>query len=405
MALLLAKGDDFAEWRGVEEFAAAYRDAAVALASRRHPEGISQLLEVMETLLADIERRNSDVAVRLEDLKARLAGVTEQTQLRRLLDELFACIYGHFDRFSSPVAFFGMADSFLHDLAACCLRLARQHVAGELPPLALIVMGPAGRREATRYSRLQLALVWDGQDAATEERMAQLGEELVTWLRVSGIALDESIAPLNPEWSGSLQQWQARFEAAAEQKDPRSLIELLRLADKTVLVEEGEGGKAFAALCQQYLGQQVFVGNLVGRCLALSSGIGMMGNLRLEKSGPHRGSFPLLEHAFLPLAAAIGSMCLIHGIDLVGSPERLRCLVRLGKLDVDLAERVLAAWHCFSNHRLRLEQTALPGQDCRDILHLTPSALSRGELDELRNSLEAVADLQRYLQVHFGSYT
>jgi len=405
MALLLAKGDDFASWHGVEEFATTYRDAAVALASRRHPEGISHLLELLETLLTGIERNNSQVAVQIEELKIKLAAVTGQAELRGLLLEFFSCIYGHFERFRSPVSFFGMTDAFLHDLAVCCVRLARQHVAGDVPPLALILMGPAGRREATRYSRLQLALVWDGHGNETEERMAQFREELVAWFRVSGIALEESITPANPDWSGNLHQWQARFYAASRRKKRSALIEMLRLADHIVLVEEGNVAAEFKTLCRQCLGQRFFVGNLVDRCLILTNGIGMMGSLRLAKSGPHRGGFSLLEHAFLPLAAAISSLCLIHDIDLVGTPERLRGLVRGGKLDVDLAERVLNAWHCFSGHRLALEQTALPGQDCRDILHLMPATLSRLEQDQLMLALEAVADLQRHLHVHFGSYT
>lgn len=405
MALLLAKGDDFAAWDGVEEFAVAYRDAAVALASQKHPEGISQLLELVDILLTDVDQKNSLFAEQFEEIKRKLADATDQEQLRSLLVDLCDCIYGHFARFRSPVAFFGMTDAFLHNLAACCLRLARQHVTGDLPPFALILMGPAGRREATRYSRLQLALVWDGQDDETETRMAELGEELVAWFRVSGIALEESVTPLSPEWRGSLQQWQARFEAAAGQKDSGVLIELMRLADTIVLIEEGDVAGPFTVLSRNYLCQRNFLANLVERCLVLTNGIGMMGSLRLEKSGPHRGSFSLLDHAFLPLAASIAALCLVHNVDLIGTPERLRSLVRLGKLDVDLGERALNAWYCFSIHRLSLEQTSSPGQDCRDILHLVPARLSSAELEKLRLSLEAVADLQRHLQVHFGSYT
>ena len=51
MALLLAKGENFASWRGVEEFAVAYREAAVRLASRHHPAGMAQLLELVEDQL------------------------------------------------------------------------------------------------------------------------------------------------------------------------------------------------------------------------------------------------------------------------------------------------------------------------------------------------------------------
>jgi len=319
-----------------------------------------------------------------------------------LLAAHFELVCHHYSQFGSPVAFFGMTDLFLRDLSACCLRLARQQIAVTLPPVALLAMGPAGRREATRFCRMQLALVWDGDVAV--ELMEELGEELVAWFRVCGIALEENVTPLSPEWRGSLEQWQARFEEAAKHSNRSVPIELLRLTDRNVLVSEGEVAERFGVLCRSYLSRQGFIANLAERCLLLSNGIGLMGSLRLGKSGPHRGQFSLLDHALLPLAASVAASCLMHGLDLTGTPERLRELVRIGKLDVNLAERALHAWHCFSELRLSLEQKALPGQDCRDILHLTPAALSADESERLRLSLETVADLQRYLQVSFGAY-
>lgn len=402
MALLLAKGEDFASWRGVEEFAVAYREAAVRLASRRHPEGIAQLLELTEDLLSVVEHENSNMAEELERLVKELSSAGEQSQLRTLLADFYDRAYRHFGRFGSPIALFSMTETFLCALGDCCLRLARQQIDAPLPPLALLVMGPAGRREATRFCRVQLALVWDGE--APEALMVQLGEELVAWLRVCGVSLEESITPLNPDWRGNLEQWQARFDAATAKNDRRVLIELLRLADRTVLAGENTVADKFGGICRQYLGQRNFIGNLVERCLLLSNGISMMGSLKLEKSGPHRGGFSLLDHAFLPLAAAVAALSLMHGVNLVGTPERLRGLVRISKLDVDLAERTLHAWYCFSEHRLVLEQTAMPGLDCRDILHLLPATLGAAESERLRLSLETVADLQRYLQVSFGAY-
>ncbi|MDK9717328.1 MAG: DUF294 nucleotidyltransferase-like domain-containing protein [Trichlorobacter sp.] len=403
MALLLAKGEDFASWRGVEEFAVAYREAAVRLATRKHPGGIAHLLELMEDLIAVVDQENSAMQQELDRLVDELAHASEQGQLRSLLVGFYDRAYHHFARFGSPVALFRMSETFLQALADCCLRLAQQQIEEPLPPVALILMGPAGRREATRFCRVQLALVWDGE--ASEELMVQLGEELAAWLRVCGVNLEETITPLNSDWRGSLEQWQARLETAAARNDQRMLIELLRLADRTVLVSEDSVADRFGSICQTYLRQRIFIGNLVDRCLTLSNGIGMMGSLKLAKSGPHRGGFSLLDHAFLPLAAAVGGLCLMHGVDLVGTPERLRGLVRISKLDVDLAERTLHAWHCFSGHRISLEQSAIPGQDCRDILYLLPSTLKAAEAERLRISLETVADLQRYLQVSFGAYT
>lgn len=402
MALLLAKGDVFASWRGVEEFAVSYREAAVRLSSRRHPEAIAQLLELTEDLISVVEQENNSMREELERLISELSCAADQSQLRSLLAGFYDRAYQHFGRFGSPAALFSMSEAFLQALGDCCLRLARQQIDASLPPLALLVMGPAGRREATRFCRVQLALVWDGD--VPEALMLQLGEELVAWFRVCGISLEETITPVNPDWRGSLEQWQARFKAATNKKGQNVLIELLRLSDHSMVAGEGAVADRFGELCQQYLCQRSFIGNLVERCLLLSNGIGMMGSLKLEKSGPHRGRFSLLDHAFLPLASAVAALSLMHGVNLIGTPERLRGLVRISKLDVDLAERALHAWYCFSEHRLLLEQTALPGLDCRDILHLLTTTLGTDESERLRLSLETVADLQRYLQVSFSAY-
>lgn len=403
MALLLAKGENFASWRGVEEFAVAYREAAVRLASRRHPAGMAQLLELVEDQLDAVELENTALTVELEQLLNGFTGATGKGQLRPLLPRFYESAYRHFARFGSPSAFYRMSERFLRALVECCLRLAKQEIGTRLPPLALVVMGPAGRREATRFCQVQMALVWNG--AGADDTMAQLGTELVAWLRVCGIVLEEHVTPMNSYWRGSLADWQSRFETASARHDQPSLIELLRLADKTVLTSEGDLATGFDQLCNRFLRQRDFIGNLVKRCHLLSNGISMMGNLKLEKSGPHRGAFPLLDHALLPLAAAVAALCLLHGVEQTGTPERLRQLVRIGRLDVDLAERALHAWHCFSEHRLSLELHASPGQDCRDILHLVPSTLGAAELDRLHSSLETVADMQRYLQVSFGAYT
>lgn len=403
MALLLAKGEDFAAWRGVEEFAVAYRDAAVKLASQRHPEGVAQLLELMEDLIAGVEQENIQARDGLSQLVNELATAADQAQLRLLLSRLYGSAYQHFNRFGSPSAFYSMSSTFLCAFASRCLQLASQQFSADLPPLALITMGPAGRHESTQFCRMQLALVWDGPETLGS-LMSELGKELVAWFRVCGLTLEENVTPLNADWLGSLGQWQERFEEAARTNDQEMLIEMLRLADKTVLVSQGNVGEQFNTLCNHYLAKWPFVANLVERCTALSNGIGLMGNLKLEKSGPHRGAFPLLDHALLPLAAAVTAICLMRGVDTVGTPERLRELVRVSKLDVDLAERALQAWHCFSQHRLNLEQCAMAGQDCRDILHLLPATLSASEVERLRTALETVADLQRSMQVCFGAY-
>ena len=402
MALLLAKGDDFSSWRGAEEFATIYREAAVTLASREQPERVARLLEQLEALLDGVAQENTVMQQALGQLLEQLPQADSPQELQALLASFYKQAQHHAGLFQSPVALFSVTTVLLPVVSACCVRLAKQQVAAALPPVALIAMGPAGRHEATRYCRLQLALVWDGE--ASDELMAQFGAQLLHCFSYGGVLFEEAVTPLQPAWRGSLQQWQARFEAAATNHEQHLLIELLRLADRSVLFDEGALADRFNALCLEQLSQHGFVGNLVERCQLLSNGIGMMGSLRLQKHGPHRGTFPLLDHGFLPLAAAVAAVCLIHRVQAVGTSNRLRELVRVGKLDVKLAERTLQAWHCLNGYRLALEQNAQPGQDCHDILHLAPTTLEPADVERLRASLETVADFQRYLQICYGAY-
>ncbi len=402
MALLLAKGEDFASWRGVEEFAVTFRDASVKLASKKHPEGISQMLELVEDQINTVAAENKHLKTEVERLVLELEKISDPGELRTVLFSFYRYSYQHFRRFRSATAFFKMSDSILSAMLKTCLKLAKQQIDCNFPPMALVTMGPVGRRETTRFCRLHLAIIWDGK--TPEKQMENLGKELVAWLRVTGIAIEEFITPLKPEWCGNLQKWHNRFETALLKKDRFEFIELIRLADSSIIFTEYGVGERFSKLCTSYLEKTEFIANLVERCQQLSNGISMMGNLRLEKTGPHRGAFPLLDHALLPLSASVLAICLINGVTKIGTPERLRELVRIGKLDVDLAERAVHAWHCFSEHRIRLEQHASPGQDCRDILHLVPTDLETAEYELLFSSLETVGDLQRYMQISFGMH-
>lgn len=404
MALLLAKGDDFESWRGVEEFAVSFRDAAVLLASRQSPERIAHTLADLEELIAACEDTNRQAAAELEQILLDLEHAADLSALRTLQTRWYDTAYRHFRSFLSPTAFFTMSFRFFSTFAVQCLQLAAEQLADPLPPVALFVFGPGGRREPTRFCRVQLGLVWDG-DHRCNTLMSNLGQELTAWFRVCGFMLEENVTPQHTAWRGNLNNWEQRLEQEAHREDRSGLIELLRLADRAPLFSTGGAAEAFGAICDRHLSKRPFVANLVDRCTALSNGITMMGHLKLEKSGPHRGTFAMLDHGLLPLAAAVTAICLMRGVTVGGTPERLRELVRIGKLDVVLAERALHAWHCFSKHRLTLELSAEAGLDCRDIMYLAPAMLTPSELEQFHKALETVGDLQRYMQVCYGSYT
>lgn len=402
MALLLAKGDDFTAWDGLESFTLDYRDAVIHQGVKQSPEAIASFIRQVEEQITALKLANQTTASQIEQLLDRLGDLSGQAELRKLTTEFFNLTTRHYHLFAAPEAHFQITDCFLSRLAERCLQLVEQQMDRTLPPISLVALGPAGRCEASRYNQLQLALVWSDNNVSAE-LMELLGTELVAWLRVCGISVEEAVSPLSVDWRGSLADWQQRFSTIITGNDRSALIDLLRFVDRKPLLDAAGIFSEFTSLCDNCLKQDNAMSNLVSRCLSLSNGIGLMGTIRLERSGPHRDSFSLLNNGLLPLASAVAALGLVFNLQQTGTPARLRELVRIGKLDVDLAERAVKAWYCFNNHRLKLELEAPVGLDHRDILHLSPATLNQPELEQLQSALETAGDLQRYLQVSFGS--
>lgn len=403
MALLLGKGERLSDWREVDDFTASYQEAAIRLSAERSPDAIAAMLVVIQDSLGLLAEENRRFIEQTRQVGARLAEATNQELLRELLEDFYNQAYQHFRRFASVPAFFEAANAFLVSLVSMQVDRLRKESLRRLPPVAIMALGPAGRLEYTRFCRVQLALVWEGTGKAAEQRlMEEFSEQLVVWLRSCGVALDEAVAPIHPEWRGTFAQWRERLERGIARDDSAELIELLRLTDQAVLVDDQGVAGRFRALCSEQLHRRPAMVNLIERATTLSNGLGMMGGFRLTRSGLYRGTFALLNHALVPLAACVGALCLCHDIVEDGTPRRLRELVRSGRLSVDLAERALQAWQLFSHYRLTLELSASAGQDCRDILNLDLGELGPQEQEQLKSGLETVAELQRHLQVSFG---
>ncbi len=403
MALLLGKGERLSDWREVDDFTASYQAAAIKLSAAKRPEAAATVLAAIQADLGVLSAENRQFIEQTRQVGERLAKAATQEQLRNVLADFYTEAYRHFRRFASVPAFFEAANGFLVSLTSLQVDILRNESPNRLPPVALVVLGPAGRLEYTRFCRVQLALVWEGTGKAAEQRvMEDFSEQLVAWLRSCGVALDEAVTPVHPEWRGTLTQWRERLQDGIARNDSAELIELLRLVDQAVLVDDQGLAGRFRALCSEQLHRRPAVVNLIERSITLSNGLGMMGGFRLARNGPYRGTFSLLNHALVPLAACIGALCLCHDIVEDGTPRRLRELVRHDRLSIDLAERALQAWQLFSHYRLTLELSASVGQDCRDILNLDPGKLDPQEQEQLRAGLEAVFELQRHLQVSFG---
>lgn len=406
--VITSKGKDFNAWRAAGDVGKMFHDEL-----RRNSAVLTS--EKYEALLQgvglELERRASQHEaglVRMKNLIAEAAACTEPALLRSLMEEFYSVSYGLFRYNRSATAFYQLSQEFLRALSKSAVAIAKIRLgvsADRLPPMSLVAMGPAGRHEFSPFCRLQLLLIHAEPDPSMVRPVDLLGWILHEIFEEIGLCLDDVITPRNPDWRGSSVQWRQRIIAGLGRGTSAELIEILRLSDQSVLSDEENVAAVFRSTCLEILADNMAaIHNLVTRLQSLPGGIGMMGGIRLERSGPCRGQFGLLDHGLLPLSVGITALSIIHGIDAVETNMRIRGLLYRGMLNVDMAERLLEAWHLFNELRLAMEVSRYPHWDSWDGLCVDISVQTEAQQEELRQCLETVITLQRHVGITFSSW-
>lgn len=403
VSMLSAKGKDLGSWRATVDFAAAYRDELLERSAFSEAGGAlalySETIAGLERLAAGHEQALQQLAA----IRQGLAAVLQPSLMREPVLNYYAILYQQFGQFRSAPLFYNLSMQLLHSLSAALSASVNERLglfARRMPPWSLVALGPAGRSEFSPYCPLQIMLVHDETGPSERETLSLFSRMLHEGFEELGLRIDPVITPRNPEWRGSLADWRRRFAAGLEQGGVEDLIELLRLTDQHTLCCEAGPADEFRRMSLAGLhASRPAVHNLVERMSALSNGLGLLGKLKLEKSGAERGLFRLLDHGLLPLSAAVSVLSLVKQVDVDGTPQRIRELLLKRELNVDMAERMLHTWHTLHELRLQREQDVAAAAAADEALHIDPEKLDSGRLQELHDALESVAAIQRYVYV------
>jgi hypothetical protein len=407
MALLVsAKGSDVLAWRAAGDFAVTFRQVVLGRMEFCRSDEAAKMLSGVSQALDDLAAANDAFCSRCDGLIEEVAACPEPGRLRALTTTFFAGLYDHIDIHHSAPVFYQFSLLFLQALAGSVSRYSYTMLgdsSARLPELALIGLGPAGRQEFTPFCPLQFMLVHGpvGDDGdGLIQRYATLLHE---GFEACGLLLDGAVSPRNSQWCGSLSEWGQRLDKVLARGKSREVIEILRLADQTQLYGAGDAGTSFRQLSLATLAESpVARNNLVSRVVSLSNGIGMMGGLRFEKSGPYRGRFALLENALQPLSESLSALGPLKRLKAMATPARVRELLWLRDLNVDMAERLLQAWHMLNELRLIREREVQPDWANEAALHLNIEQMSVEEQEALRESLETVGNIQRHIGLNFS---
>jgi CBS domain-containing protein len=407
MALLVsAKGGDVLAWRAAGDFAVTYRQMVLNRMEFFRSDEAAAMLAGVSRAIDDLTAANDRFCSRCDSLIAEVAACQEPSRLRELTTDFFAGLYDHIASHHAAPAFYQFSMLFLQTLTGSVSRYACAMLGQPpfcMPELAVIALGPAGRQEFSPFCPLQFLLVHGHAGDAEELLVHRFAVLLHEGFEACGLQVDTEVTPRNSPWRSSLLEWGQRLGKVLERGKSSEVIEILRLTDQTLLDGSSGLGSGFRQLSMSALAASpLAANNLVSRVVSLSNGIGMMGGLRLDRSGPYRGRFALLENALQPLSASLSALGLLRQLDSLATPPRIRELLWRRELNVDMAERLLQAWHTLHELRLIREREVQPDWSNVSPLHLDIDQMDVPEQEALRESLEAIGTIQRHVGLNFS---
>ena len=410
MALVIsAKGKNLTAWRAASEFAISFREALLNRTATLLSDQTGELFRDVECLLEERAAAHDASLARMRHLVVAVADFGDSAGLKQLVDEFYQTAYSFFGWNRSATAFYQLSAQFHKAVIGAVVRYAKENLglpAHRLPPVAIIGLGPCGRNEISPFCRMQLLLIHgEAEPHMVAESLGLLGRTVHEVLEASGLMLDEIVTPRNPEWRAQTAQLREKLVRGMQSGVPKDQIELLRLADQSVLYTDEDLCGNFRADCRKLLFEsRPAMQNLMSRLNGLTTGIGLMGGVRLERRGPHEGKFRLLDHALLPLSSGITALSLLKGLDACETPQCIRELLNNGWLNVEMAERLFEAWHQFNELRLTSEACKQPYWESPDTFYLDYAGLDTAGQEQFKYYLETVAGLLRHVVISYNEW-
>lgn len=388
MALLLgARGEDLLTRRGTAEFVEQVRQGLYArMAHLSAGDEELLLLGVRGALEEELEAEQRC----REEFSRALDEADQAGDIQELIlvqDRLRAMAADYFRRRGSVTAYHLMRTVALDRVTGAALRMTANQMAEggvELPSgrWCWMALGAAGRGEVSRFDACDFLLVHEDGEAGASyvgfcSRAAVLLERL-------GIGSRAGITPASSSWRGTLAEWRQRIAARAVEGG-EDLEWLVRLADLRLVAGDPSLAAEMVNLVRFALSLQIDpLREIARRTAMMQSGFDFFGRLRVD-----RGMFNLALYGIGPIVANVRIMTVRFDIQETATTERIRGLLYQGRIDVELAERLLRAWHCFCRHAIQREIAGENGI-LIDIAEFGDEAEH-----ELHSSLEAVGSLQK----------
>ncbi|MDN6180781.1 MAG: DUF294 nucleotidyltransferase-like domain-containing protein [Halomonas subglaciescola] len=255
----------------------------------------------------------------------------------------------------------------------------------------LIVMGSEGRGEQILKTDQDNGLIMD--DTLDWPEVGDAMRQMTRTLVILGYPpCPGNIMVSNPEWVGSVSQWQARIGRWVAARDGDSLMKLAIMLDAHAVAGNASLlARVRATLFEHCANDELLLSYFARAALRFSTPLTLFGSLKKPQHG-----IDIKKGGIFPIVHGVRTMALERGITLTSTFERLDALVEDGRLKRGFADDVGEALALFTELRLKrqMQATTAEGQGRDRVVVQTLSSLER---DLLREALHIVKDLKQRL--------
>ncbi len=401
------KGGDILAWRGVAELVNGLQDKIsrrmISLLPGEEIELLQRVQGRFDAELAKEERFAAGFSRLLEGVKQ----AEYEDELPRLHDRFIQLAADYFRERGSVLGLHSLCSGFRDELVRTALHFAEQVTESgpAIGPYCWLSGDAAGRGEQSLRVGADYFLVYRDAGENAARRFEKFSSQAVAILDRCGLMNSgQRTASVKKLWRGSLDDWQRWLDKELSREGDQRFSAICRLADLRSLHGDEMLSAEMAELSRERLKQETAAASfrsLVKKAVGMPVALGMFGGFRVERSGAHKGRFNLEQLAVDPLVMNVRVFSIASGLNATGTVDRIKQLLEGGRLDVDLAERLLMAFHELSRHLISLELAA-GGKNGG--LFLNPDELSEPDREKVKYALEAVVNLQKIIFQLFLEY-
>lgn len=268
---------------------------------------------------------------------------------------------------------------------------------------AFMVLGSEGRQEQTLKTDQDNAMII--ADDASPDEVADIeafSQILIDALIEIGVPeCPGGIMARNEFWRRSLADWKRAIDSWVGSPSSGNILNFSMFSDMRVLC----GDESLERRLKEYIIQvaeenTIFLARMAQNVCRFSPPLGVFGQIKVESSGTHLGSFDLKKAGIFALTEGVKVLALSVGVMGGSTHERLAILQQKDVLSKAQASDIEASFNLLTFLRLRGQvDSAAAGHEISN--YITPGSLDRVEKGRLKLALEVVKSFQGMLNQHF----